>query len=483
MNTQFIDFYKKYRLAITLGLSTFLLFLSTLWQPFIFVMLAFVTVSMVFFDVNEIMCSILYYLVFSGFLILFITIVIYTFLLLIIKYIIDVCKKRKKIYVLPLSISGIILLISALIFYEVNLYSALQGLLIIGVFIFIYLVFVYRDKIKANKCFEYLIYGLLSSILLSAIIYYIPIAKLYSFQIVGSNWIYHYVKAKDFIFYFDGTYFRLQLLNFHVNHLCAICVSVLGFIVYSLLSKNKKNVREIVLYVVGFLAGVGVGFMTMSKAFLALLVFIVLFALIGAIVIYKFKSLKYILPTIIGCAILIVIFRNRIFPAFNRLFHNYLDGNIFEKITTGRSHIWNTFINESLSSPLKLLFGVGLFTKDIIDIGPHNLYIFILYRFGIFGIIALGVLSWSYLREVNYKLKCSIISIFPLFVFLILGLQEACFDERLYFLVMCLFLAFSNPSKQLQSNGNCDKIEIETQKNNVLPEKVQVQEKIKVKGE
>ena len=98
-------------------------------------------------------------------------------------------------------------------------------------------------------------------------------------------------------------------------------------------------------------------------------------------------------------------------------------------------NIWKQFLAETFSTPLKALFGVGIFTKDIVDIGPHNLYIAVLYRFGIFGIIAIGFLVWSYLREINYKLKCSFISIFPLLILLLLAMQEACIDERLFFYI------------------------------------------------
>ncbi len=455
------DLYLSHHLVCVLTISTFLLFLSSLWHPFIFIMLAYLLVSMTFFNIRDIFCCLFYNLVFSGYLILFIGVAAYTFILLMVKYIIDVVKKREKIYVLPLSLTGAIILIFSLIFYEVNDYGAMQGVLIIAIFLLAYLLFCYRKQIDAEACFKYLAIGLIVSLIVGFILYAIPIAKMFSFK----DWGYGMVGVKQRLFHDDGTYKRLLLLNFHENHLCAICVAVLSFIVYYFLSKNNnKSLKQIIFYSFAFIIAAAIGILTLSKAFIILFVLILIFALIMAVVVYKKKSLKIVIPTLVVAIVLCIIFRNKISTIIERFLFKDSSGNLFDKITTGRMNIWKQFLAETFSTPLKALFGVGIFTKDIVDIGPHNLYIAVLYRFGIFGIIAIGFLVWSYLREINYKLKCSFISIFPLLILLLLAMQEACIDERLFFIFLSMLISFQSNNDQLQKIEINDIIENEKSK-------------------
>ena len=64
-----------------------------------------------------------------------------------------------------------------------------------------------------------------------------------------------------------------------------------------------------------------------------------------------------------------------------------------------------------------MLFGVGLFTADLIDIGSHNTYLFVVHRFGFIGVILLCLLAYSYLKSKERKFDISFKKLLPLFVF------------------------------------------------------------------
>ncbi len=445
---KFKNFYIKNKLACTLGVSTFLLFLSTMWHPFMYVMLAYLMVSMIFFSVQEILCSTFYFISFSGFLILFIGMTVYTFILLIIKYIIDVKKKRVKIHKLPLILTGAIVLLFSLIFYEVNDYSALQGVLIIAIFAFFYLAFAYRKQIEVKGCCKWLLLGVIVSAVIGVLVYLIPGTQIFAFK----DWGLGLVSVKDIFFYTGDTNKRLQLLSFHINHLCVTCAFSIAFVVYEFIKKENKTKAEIAIYIVGAMFAIVTGVLTLSKAFLVIFSLIVVYAIIMAIVVYRKKSLKVVLPVIACILVFCLIFNKQIFSIINRFLQYDGYGNLLDKLTTGRVAIWKDFMSETFSNVWKALFGVGFFTKDVIDIGPHSLYVAIVYRLGILGLIALGVLIWSYIKEAG-KLRYSLNSLFPMLVVLILAIQEAFLDERLYFLALAILIAFGSKSqKQLPEN-------------------------------
>lgn len=461
MNTKFaqiIDFYKGKQLPITAAVGIFLLFLSALWHPFIYVFMVFLLVSMIFSSVHDILCLSFLLLPFSGFLIVFIGSSIFMFVIISVKYIIAVVKKQEKFYKLPLIISLSIIAVFSSIFYGTTDYGAMQGVLIICIFLFIYLVFAFKREISAVDCLRYLLYGLIASALMGLLLYYIPNTKMFSFK----DWGYGLVDIKSRIFDNDGSYNRLALLCFHENHLYALCIFGIAYVAYYFLSREKKTVFDVIINLIGLAVSVTIGVLTLSKAFMILLLAAVVLVLVLAVVVYKKHSLKVILPVIVIGASLILIFKDEFLKVFERFFsYNYNSGGdlneVINKITTGRFEIWNGFIKVTFSTPLKALFGVGIFSADVVDIGPHNLYVAIIYRFGILGIICLLVLTWSYIHCLDEKLHFSVLGLLPLLLFLLLALQEACLDERLYFLVISLMLLFSNKNSgvsKIQTDEN-----------------------------
>lgn len=468
MFLKFKEFYLSNRLNFVLISSLVLLILSTFWQPIMYVMMAYLLVSMIFMSVQEILCLTFFYLPFSGFLILFIGLSLFSFLIVLTKYIIGVVKKTMKVYKLPLFLTLGIVLVFSCIFYGSNDYGILQGVLLIGIFLYFYLIFAFRKQLDAHKIIMNLTYGLVLSACIGFVLYFIPASKMFIFV----NFGYNTVPIRDWIFYGGtSTDRRLQLLNFQVNHLYILCIFIISYLCYFLLKPQKKSKWDISVGIIGIVFALTVGILTLSKTFMVLLALAVLFAIISAFVVYKKKAFKIIIPIIVVCGALVGIFWSKFVMIVHRFFNYNIEGanfiyDFFNTLTTGRIDIWREFLQESASSPLKIIFGVGLFTKDVVDIGPHNFYIGLFYRFGIVGIIALGVLVWAYVRSAGKKLKTNFISIVPLLMFFLTGLQEACMDERLYLFLLGIMVAFSAKSEnQVEVQGEANKSEISSGEN------------------
>ncbi len=438
------EFYKSNRLACTIGISTLLLFLSTFWQPFMIFVMLYLVVSMIFFNLTEIMCINFYCLAFSGFLILFIGISVCTFVLILARFIIDLCKKNIKIEKLPLILTAVISVVFSAIFYDVNSYGALQGLMIVGILFYFYIIFCYRKQFKARACCTYLLLGITVSCLMGALLYLIPSAKMFVFD----DWGYGFMSIRDRIFLTVSEGKRLTLLCFHVNHLAVYVAFAITYVVYEYLKKDdKRSLIQNIIYCAGTTCSIAIGILTLSKAFLVIFVIVIIFTFIMSIKVYKKNSLKFILPVVIVTLVFCGIFYKQVYIILNRFFMHFSD-DILNNITTGRVDIWQKFLGETFSSVKKALFGVGLFTKDAVEIGPHNLYVMVIYRFGIIGTAAIGVLVWSYIRATKTKLKYSVRTLFPLLIMLLLFMQEACVDERLYFFLLSVMLAFGEDDSE-----------------------------------
>lgn len=433
------DFYKAHLLSSTIGVGTFLLFLSALWHPFMYVLLAYLFVSIAFFNVQEILCINFFFLPFSGFLILFVGLIAYSAVVVFVKYFIDLAKKRVEVYKLPLILTCIIVVLFSLIFYETTIYSIGQGFMIIAVLFYLYVIFSYRKKISAKICSIYFIVGLAISCVMGALLYVIPFAKMYVFQLSGGveSWTYGFLTIHERMF--SGK--RLLLLSFHINHLAVFCAYILAFVIYEYLKKTKHTLKENIVLVIGAVVSISVGMLTMSKAFLVIFVLMFLYTLVMAIIVYRKRAFKFILPVVIVCAIFGLIFRNQAVMIVNRFFSKTLNQSVISAITTGRSGIWYKFFAEMFGDARKIMFGVGLFTRDVVDIGPHSLYVAVVCRFGIVGTFMFFVLIWSYIKAAG-KLKWTLNSLFPMVVLLTLFFQEAGIDERLYLLMLSFFLAF-----------------------------------------
>lgn len=434
------ELYFKYQLAFTLAVSTSILIISTFWNPAQYISVGFVIISYIFSSVEDICAGTFYFMLYSGISVFFMSVAVGAILVLIGKYIFDACKKKVKIYKYILILTTIISVLFSLIHYQIDSYGILLGLYTIAILYFSYIVFCYHKELSFKRIFKYLFIGLIVSISLTLVLSLLSSAKLTRF--VEGELIEVTIKEKMFLVYSDfygSDFYRLELLTYHPNYLSIHCLMLICYGIYSLI--NYKQTKDDLITNLGMIIVPTIaGFLTLSKAFYVLLILILIYSICYLVYKFKLKSLKYIVPILLGIILICVVFSDPLKKTFERLLPNE-DGNDFNDITTGRFEIWKTYFGDLLGSPLKLLFGEGLFT-GYLGMGPHNFYLLILFRFGIVGTLMLIGLAVLYVFAYDGKFLFSLKRILPLAVFLIYSLQESEDDERIIFLVVTIILMF-----------------------------------------
>ncbi len=404
--------------------------------------IAFAVVSIFWFSVEDTFAFMLFGLFFSKFIFFFVAISVVSLINIIIKYILDVKHKKKVVYKAPLILTAVITVMFSAIFYNFDIYAVGQGFLIIALLFFCYFIFCYRKDISISRCVHYMFLGLVFSVVISLILFFISPAKILVYEDFG----FVLKSVKECLRFSDDVGYRWSFLSFHVNHLCVYVLFLLAYSVHSLVSGGKRTKVEIAYYYLIFIFATIVGILTLSKAFIVVFIFILIYGFACMISIYKKKALKIILPIFVSLIALCVIFSSKIIDIIERFFA-FNTFSLLNTITSGRSGIWTGYVNAIIKSPLKMLFGFGFFSAENNPNGPHNFYLFILYRFGLVGIVLLVILAYFYIKCLDEKLKFNIKKILPLFVFLLIGVQEAVIDERFYFFIISLILLFDGEQK------------------------------------
>lgn len=117
---------------------------------------------------------------------------------------------------------------------------------------------------------------------------------------------------------------------------------------------------------------------------------------------------------------------------------------IITSLFSFRDHIWITYLKEWTSNPIIFLFGKGLFSaQPYIAIenshrASHNLYIFLLYRFGLIGTLALVYCIYLVVKSKNKKYAC-FTAFLPMLWFI---LESMCDNTFKIYNIMYLVLAF-----------------------------------------
>ena len=396
------NFLKKYKTVIFLPIISVCLFLACFFYEFWIVATIFSIILLTISDFSEILYYTLFFQMFStcgDFS------VINTFTaagLICAKYIYGLVKKTEKFYVMPFTLTVIICIFFSAITKKIDIHGVYQGSSLIVALFLIYLIFVYRDKIKIGKCADFLISG----ILVSAAISFLSLL----FEDVSFN-------------IFDGinNFKRLKLLTENENSLSIYCSLSLSYYVSCLTSGKGKIIKNIIFSIIAICFGLA----TLSKCFLVILIFIILYLFFMLIYTKKLKSIYYIVPAILILAILSLIFKSNINTTFGRFFSKFSDLSFLSAFTTGRSDLWTIYINEITSSMRNMLIGVGMFNERLVDIGPHNLLIHLIYRMGLIGIIMIGILIYYYYRDSNKTLKLTLKNCLPVLVFIMISFIES----------------------------------------------------------
>lgn len=420
------EFYLKNKHIIFLPAITLLLFFACYYSPLWIVASVLTFFFYINLNLGELFCYTLYFGMFSGIGTFYITSLLIGFGLMIIRYVYDLIKKQTKFYSLPFVLTTLFVLVFSLINYGYSKSGFEQGVLVVSLLYVAYFVLVYGKTINPDKCFKYLMIGVFASLVLGLLSLVLPG---FGFK------IYHY----------DGTYKRLQLFTFYPNHLAVISSFAIAHYVTKIINRQGKLVVNLTLIVCMIL----IGLFTLSKAFIVLLLIIALYVVVMLIKIYKWKSLKFLIPAVLCLLVVCLCAHELVEKIIIRFTHYAQDENLLYRITTGRSGIWEKYIKDMTSSIPKLLFGVGLFTTELVDIGPHNVPIYFAHRVGLVGLVLLCLLIWSYIRESgkNIKFKLSNCLLFAVFVFI--AMEEMIFSDRFFF-----FLILGILSARKQTEGN-----------------------------
>ena len=419
LQNKWLNFVIKHKFEFSLGLCSLLVFLSGIWSPFVYFACTVVSITYLFSKPDEVLCGLLYFVFFSVARVFFMFNLCAGLASLIINYIIQVKRKENKVYLFPLILTTAMLAFYSIIHYEVGFSGFEQGSLIIAIFYASYLFFCLHKSMDFQKAIDYMALGLLASTILGAIALLIP-------------------TYKYFIYFIDEYFSRLQLFSAHTNHLSMNCLFLIAFEIYNLINRKSRFLKCALVIIFAMV----VGFMTMSKAFIVILVGFVAYLSIWLIKKYKLKSFRVIIPILIVFVVACFVFKDFMKNIIERFFVYNSDKSIINKFTTGRSQIWFTYMDMIRSSVPKMLFGVGLFTNELIPIGSHNIYLYILSRFGFIGIVLIAVLIYSYIKNSSGGLKIKYDNMLPFLTYLILGIEEMIFSERffIFFIVSVVFM-------------------------------------------
>ncbi len=412
------EFLVKYKMLLGLGVITILLFFCNLWFPMWIISGAVIVLFMFTLNVAENFAMIMYLELYTALYGQYVICIGAGLLSIIVRYIIDVKKKRKKFFAIPFTLTTIIAVVWSCINYSFDTNGFYSGANIIYMLYLVYFVYIYYREIDIAKCFNYLLIGMLVTSGLSILSLAFP-----TFAITPS--------------YFDKTYHRLQLFTMHMNFLSMLCVFEVVYSIYSLFHKK----RHVLLDVFAILVSVILGVCTLSKAFVLLMIFFIIYSIICLIVKYKTRSIKYIVIVLGAIFIICFFFRSYLADIYSRFFIYFKDYSFISQITTGRSDIWQMYFGEIKSTSSRLWFGVGIFSSDLIEIGAHNVAIYVLYRFGIVGVALILSLIASYIVCGKPWFKIRFANGLMCLTWVILSLEEVVLsDKYLFFLLFGIIM-------------------------------------------
>lgn len=444
---QLVDFYKKYKPIIGLGVLTAMIMISFVVKNFWCATIAVIILYFLTCNFSEQICAVMYLAMFSGVSQIYISAIIFCFICTAVRYVVDVKKSRKPFYAKPFVFTTIFLLIFTFIHGEVDIDGFYNWALIVGLFYFIYFLYIYYKEIDVRKCFQYLFAAIVVSCILAG--------ALAGTELV--NWVY-YVDSINV-----G---RLRLFTLNINHLSMSCLFIIAYIIYDIMNRVMKGYSDLkfmltkdfwidaVALIVCFIVGI----LTMSKAFLVMIILFIFYFLVYLVFKLKAKSLYIIIPFFIIAGILGLIFKDFAYKLISRFFLYGLESKI-SKIFTGRTDIWEIYRDIIRGSIINMLFGVGLLTKDIIDIGPHNILIFFIYRVGFVGFVMMCVLAYIYSRYARNRIKITYTNCLPFMTFLILALEEMIFSDRFFMFLVFGIILMLQPKEKIPQNEETQELE------------------------
>ena len=240
--------------------------------------------------------------------------------------------------------------------------------------------------------------------------------------------------------------------NFYSSHVAAALSGVMVLLLHN--PKKGRTVALVLLMMVLLYCG----FLSVSKSFLLIVLFLMLFWVV-ALMFKKGKltmKVTIVLSLIVGAVFLLS------FTAFTDLIdmmvQRITSGKTLSDFTTGRTELWGKYIQALSEDSRLLLFGMGYTNIMINDRGSHNTLLQIVYQMGIVGSTILFAWIICYVRTLMAGTKLRWGSMVQVCIILIgtigpwMALDFLFFDE--FFLIpifVCFALRFLSESENIQS--------------------------------
>ena len=346
---------------------------------------------------------------------------------LFIKYCIGLKKGKYKFYTkIVIMLSAFLVFYLAISFFH-KIFAA--GFMYITYFPLIYLMFAMKKEFNIHQGINYMFGGFISSCTLALLVSVLPAC--------------HYD-----VFYMDG---RFNAFLAHTNHVHMRGVFLLSYYMYRYLKNNLSTLKFVLIYLLC------VGFTLASRSKTGILL-LALFTLL-LIILYLKDDFKHRIKFVAIFALIILVAMAAGYKIILEIVNRFVqgDGNFISNFLTGRNDIWLDYLKAIIKNPFVFLFGHGLVAEEVFIVAQnmprasHNLYIFLLYRFGLIGCIVLAYFFVVFIKELN-KQKPKLIASLPVIWVCAIGLIENVFN---YFGITSIILAFmvlfaDTPEKELK---------------------------------
>lgn len=223
---------------------------------------------------------------------------------------------------------------------------------------------------------------------------------------------------------------RFSGLYVDPNYFSVVLIAIMAFLV---ILKHYRGYSPVKFWLT-FASLATLGFLTYSKSFVLMFALVLLFE-----VLINLRTRKPWLSAtvILLIAALAVLFLSGRVAVFERMFTRLGD----EDVLTGRDDIWANYLEVIRSSPLNIIFGVGLDAPYVGAKAAHNMYIELVYYSGVLGLMAY-MLGWVYLILSDHRGRARVLPfIVPVFVFAMYTFICGFLDHSLPFMVMLSWMA------------------------------------------
>ncbi len=133
---------------------------------------------------------------------------------------------------------------------------------------------------------------------------------------------------------------------------------------------------------------------------------------------------------IICCVIFALLFFAGRIEIFNAVLYRLGEASDAAELTTGRTEIWQSYIEHFLANPLLLMLGGGFGAELVDGHGAHNTYIDIVFHLGLLGTFLLGFVFRTFIKMSKKEQKRDL---FNHSVWICIGIMYFFLSEFLYF--------------------------------------------------